>query len=67
MTASIEDDDPDFYDVEEYNGFIRVAEKRPYGWYRCFTEEEVVELLLKFPALLQEVNNRRINGDRQVG
>lgn len=45
-------DDPDVYDVERYNGFIRVTEKRPFGWYRCFTEEEALELVLKLATEL---------------
>lgn len=56
----------DIYDVELDGQFIRVTEKRAWGWYRCFTEEEIAELLVKLPGVLQDLNNRRISGDGQM-
>ena len=64
MIATAEDGE--VYDVEIFIDMVRIAEKRAYGWYRCFTEEEIVELLVKLPGVLQDLNNRRISGDGQV-
>jgi hypothetical protein len=59
-------DDGEVYDVDIFIDMVRITEKRAYGWFRCFTEEEIVELLVKLPGVLQDLNNRRINGDGQV-
>jgi hypothetical protein len=59
-------DDGEVYDVDIMINMVRIREKRAYGWLRCFTEEEIVELLVKLPGVLQDLNNRRISGDGQV-
>lgn len=42
----------DIYDVERTNNLIGIREKRAYGWFRCFTEEEALELVLKLATEL---------------
>ena len=39
----------DVYVVEpkDKDGMIRIREKRAYGWMRCFTEDEALELVMK--------------------
>jgi hypothetical protein len=57
----------DTYDIKRDGNFIRVTEKRDWGWYRCFSLNEAFELATKLPDIIEEMLKEGAeDGDGQV-